>query len=188
MAFNTGVPVHDLLREAIEAEGFGDMKTAARIYQDLIESDPDFAPAYVNLGTIYFHQNRIKEASEFYRMATKVQPNYCLAWYNYANSLEELEQYYDAISAYKMAVKINPRHSDSQYNLALAYDRVNSTRNALRQWQAYIKIDSGQSKSAQYARNAIQRLLAVDPIQIASINENPVRVSSEPRPALKLVG
>ncbi len=52
---------------AVQAEEAGDKQRAIAIYTEILGLDPDFAPAYINLGTIYFHLRRFGRAEELYR-------------------------------------------------------------------------------------------------------------------------
>jgi len=187
MASKSTSTAEKMLYEAVGADEAGNKEKAAEIYLELIESQPDFAPAYVNMGTLYFQQRHYAQAAEYYKRATEVQPNYSLAFFNYANVLEELGYYEESISAYLRSVQIDPKHRDSHYNLALAYQRKSESRKALRHWKAYVTLAGEKNdKWTKAAREEIKKLLALDPIQVAFTNAAPAR-TFDPRPMLSLV-
>lgn len=175
MAIKSSATANQLFYDAVGAEETGERATAAQIYQELIETHPGFAPAYVNMGTICFQQNDYVAAADYYLRATEVQPNYCLAHYNYANALEELGRYDEAISAYLRSIDVNPRHRDSHYNLALAFERKGNHRQSLHHWRAYVSLDSSTSKWAKAARDEIRKLLDLEPLKVMFTNPKPTR-------------
>jgi tetratricopeptide (TPR) repeat protein len=52
----------------------GDKNRAIALYEQILERDPGYAAAYINLGTIYFHLRRYGRAEELYRRATETDP------------------------------------------------------------------------------------------------------------------
>jgi tetratricopeptide (TPR) repeat protein len=187
MEFNYISAAQKMFSEAVYAEESGNKNKAADLYRELIETQPKFVQAYVNMGTLYFHQKDFAKAAEFYRQATEIDPDYSLAFFNYASVLEELGQYEESINAYLRAIQIDPEYHDAHYNLALTYQRKRDSRKALRHWNAYLalagKIDGQWAKTA---RDEIKKLLALDPMKIAFTNVAPAR-TFDPPPTLSLV-
>ncbi len=175
MAMNLSATANQLFYDAVGAEEAGEGARAAQLYQKLIETHPGFAPAYVNMGTIYFRQKDYAVAAGYYRKATEVQPDYCLAHYNYANALEELERYDEAIDAYLRSIEVNPRHRDSHYNLALAFERKGNQRKSLHHWRVYVSLDPSTSKWTKAAREEIRKLLELEPLKVMFTNPKPRR-------------
>ena len=126
-----------------------------------------YAPAYINLGTIYFHLRQFGRAEELYRRATEADPGYVLAFFDLGNVLDELERPDESIAAYRQAVALAPRYADAHYNLALAYERKGQHRPALRHWQAYVRLDN-RGPWADHARGQIRKLLSREKLSIAA--------------------
>ncbi|MGH9561352.1 MAG: tetratricopeptide repeat protein, partial [Terracidiphilus sp.] len=59
---------------AVRAEECGDKTRAVTLYEEILSLDPNYAPAAINLGTIYFHLRQYGRAEEFYRRATVSDP------------------------------------------------------------------------------------------------------------------
>jgi cytochrome c-type biogenesis protein CcmH/NrfG len=57
-----------------------------------MESDPSFAPAWINLGTIHFHLREFASAEQLYRRATQIDPTYVLAFFDLGNVLDEMQR------------------------------------------------------------------------------------------------
>jgi tetratricopeptide (TPR) repeat protein len=164
----TGVAqdVQGLFLAAVQAEESGDKQRAISLYEEMLALDPGYAPAFINLGTLYFHQRQFGKAEELYRRATEADPGYVLAFFDLGNVLDELERPDESIAAYKRSVELSPRYADAHYNLALAFERKGELRAALQHWQAYVRLDKA-GPWAEHARNQIRKLLDREKLSIA---------------------
>jgi tetratricopeptide (TPR) repeat protein len=150
--------IQELFIAAVQAEESGEKQRAITFYEQMLKLDPDYAPGYINLGTIYFHLRQFVRAEELYRIATEKDPGYVLAFFDLGNVLDELERPDESIAAYVRAVELAPRYADAHYNLALAFERKGERRAALRHWRAYLKLDR-TGPWAEHARGQIRKLL-----------------------------
>jgi tetratricopeptide (TPR) repeat protein len=162
--------VQDLFLAAVQAEEAGEKHSAIEIYEKIMDLDPAFAPAWINLGTIHFHLRQFDQAEALYRQATQIDPGYVLAFFDLGNVLDEMLRLDESIAAYCRAVELAPRYADAHYNLALAYERKCEARPALRHWQAYARLDK-DGPWAEHARERIRKLLGREKLAIASRSE-----------------
>jgi len=158
--------IQGLFLAAVQAEEAGDKQRAISLYEEIITLDPQYAAAFINLGTINFHLRQFARAEELYRRATEADPAYVLAFFDLGNVLDELQRLDESIAAYRRAVALAPRYADAHYNLALAYERTGERRQALRHWQAYVKLDN-TGPWAEHAHGQIRRLLSREKLAIA---------------------
>jgi tetratricopeptide (TPR) repeat protein len=156
----------DLFLAAVQAEENGERQKAIELYEQIIASDPSYAAAFINLGTIFFHLRQYVRAEELYRRATEVDQEYVLAFFDLVNVLDELDRSEESIAAYEQAVRLAPRYGDAHYNLALAFERKGGLRHALRHWQAYVRLDKS-GPWADHARGQIRKLLSREKLAIA---------------------
>jgi tetratricopeptide (TPR) repeat protein len=175
----------DQFLAAVQAEEAGDKQRAIELYGEILKSDPQYAAAYINLGTIYFHMRQYGRAEELYRKATESDPEYVLAFFDLGNVLDELERLDESIAAYKHATVLAPRYADAHYNLALAYERKGERRDALRHWQAYVRLDRS-GPWADHARTQIRKLLGREKLSIAWRTDRFISPSRK-KPGLSLV-
>lgn len=159
--------IQELFVAAVQAEESGEKHRAISLYEEILRIDPDYAPGYINLGTIHFHLKQFARAEELYRTATVKDPGYVLAFFDLGNVLDELERPDESIAAYQRAVELAPRYADAHYNLALAFERKGEKRAALRHWQAYARLDK-RGPWAEHARLQIRKLLETEKLSIAS--------------------
>ena len=158
--------MQDRFLAAVQAEEAGEKQRAIALYEEILELDPKYAAAYINLGTIQFHLRQFGRAEQLYRRATDADPAYVLAFFDLGNVLDELERPDESIAAYRRAVALAPHYADAHYNLALAYERKGECRLALRHWQAYIRLDN-RGPWAEHARSQIRKLLSREKLAIA---------------------
>jgi len=162
----TSRDVQDLFVAAVQAEEAGEKQRAIALYEEMLELDPNYAPGYINLGTLYFHLRQFKKAEELYRKATETDPGYVLAFFDLGNVLDELERHDESIAAYQRSVELSPRYADAHYNLALALERKGELRAAMRHWQAYLGLDKA-GPWADHARAQIRKLLDREKLTVA---------------------
>jgi tetratricopeptide (TPR) repeat protein len=159
--------IQDRFLAAVQAEEAGEKHRAIALYEEILDLDPEYAPASINLGTLHFHLRQFARAEELYRRATVADPDYVLAYFDLGNVLDELERPDESIAAYRQAVALAPRYADAHYNLALAYERKAEPRSALRHWQCYVRLDN-RGPWAEHARGQIRKLLDREKLSIAS--------------------
>ena len=158
--------VQELFVAAVQAEESGEKHRAIALYEEILKVDPDYAPGYINLGTIHFHLKQFVRAEELYRTATQKDSGYVLAFFDLGNVLDELERPDESITAYQRALELAPKYADAHYNLALAFERKGERRAALRHWQAYARLDK-HGPWAEHARGQMRKLIATEKLAIA---------------------
>jgi tetratricopeptide (TPR) repeat protein len=95
-----------------------DPEQAKQVYQSVLDREPAFADARVNLGRLMHESGDIYAALVHYRAALAVRPNDATAAFNAGVALEDLGANADAIAAYRRAIESDPRNPDAHFNLA----------------------------------------------------------------------
>ncbi len=138
---------------------------AIEAYKKVLELDEDYAPAHINLGTLYYNQGEYEQSESHYRQAIECDPRYALAYFDLANVLDETGRLDEAIHCYKMAIQLAPTYADAHYNLALAYEKQKQSRKALAHWKMYVKLDANGAW-AVHARNQIRKILEGEKLKV----------------------
>ena len=138
---------------------------AAEGYLSCIEADPNYSSAYINLGTLRYHQGDFAEAERCYRSALEIEPDYALAYFDLGNVLDETGRLREAIAAYREAVRLAPGYGDAHYNLALAHEKAGERRRAVPHWRQYLRIDRSSAWAA-HARAQLKRALAREGLRV----------------------
>jgi tetratricopeptide (TPR) repeat protein len=157
--------VADLFLLAIRHEDAGELDDAVRIYERILERNPEHAAACINLGTICYNRRQFARAEQLYKRATLADPGYALAFFDLGNALDELKRLPEAVAAYQSAIRLVPTYADAHYNLALAFERTAERRKALRHWTAYLKLDPS-SRWAAHARKQVRSILSRESLSI----------------------
>ncbi len=87
--------------------------------QSSSETDPTFAPAFLNLGVALAHTGRSADAVAHLDTALRLNPAYPEAHFNRGNVLKDLGCPADAEAAYRDAVRLRPDHPGAHNNLGL---------------------------------------------------------------------
>jgi tetratricopeptide (TPR) repeat protein len=80
-----------------------------------------YAPAYYNLGVIYYLLGQHQRAIENYNEAIRIKPDYAAAYYNRGIAYHVLGQYPRAIESYNDTIRLIPYYADAYNNRALVY-------------------------------------------------------------------
>ena len=184
---NSGVPfsptqqalqLQEMFARAVHLEeNVSTLDQAVHAYYEILDIKADHAPAYINLGTIFYNRRDFKAAEQMYRRATEADPSYALAFFDLGNVLDETQHLQEAISAYQTAIKLVPQYADAHYNLALAYERQGERRRALRHWMAYGRLDP-IGPWAAHAKTQARKILAMERLSIVSRSGNRVSAAS----------
>ncbi len=146
-----------LFQQALELEQQGAILEAIDVYKRVVEVDPSFAGALVNLGTIYFGAHDLETAQRYYRQAVEADPDYALAHFNLGNLYDEMGNRTGALSEYQEALRLHPNYADAHYNIALLYQATGQLLRAVSHWKTYLKLDP-TSPWAAIARRELDKL------------------------------
>lgn len=91
---------------------------AQATYRSILEREPAFADAHVNLGRMLHDSGDVYAALVHYRAALSVRPHDATAAFNVGVALEDLGASADAIAAYRQAIETDAHNPDAHYNLA----------------------------------------------------------------------
>jgi tetratricopeptide (TPR) repeat protein len=110
---------------------------AIALYRQILEREPDYADAHVNLGRLLHESNDVYAALVHYRAALSIRPNDPTAAFNTGVALEDLGASMDAIIAYRRAIEQDPCNPDAHYNLARLLEQVGKPDQAVRHLLLY---------------------------------------------------
>ena len=89
--------IQELFVAAVQAEETGEKTARFRSYEEMLRVDPDYAPGYINLGTIHFHLRQFVRAEELYRRRRRKIRDTCwlslisaMCWMNWSGRTNPL--------------------------------------------------------------------------------------------------
>lgn len=119
----TGPRVQELYSQAKTSEAAGDTASAIADYEQIIKIAPRLAPAYNNLGLLYFRQARYEQAVAVLEQGLKAAPKLSSAHALLGIAYFQLNKYEDARPHLEAALRANP--GDDNAALMLAKDLTN---------------------------------------------------------------
>jgi tetratricopeptide (TPR) repeat protein len=177
-----------------------DYEKAEPLFRKLIElnknmSTPDkgsLASAYIGLGGIHFHENRMSQAKEQFEEAYKISPNAPAVLTNLGSVNMFLGDYTAAVRFLEASLAANPRNPDIHNNLSVMYLKLGQFEKALSSAQqaseifpkfgkAYISMGKAYALLGirDKAREAYQKAIDVDPV-IRPLAEDALKELEEP--------
>ena len=97
-----------------------DFERALIYYNKALETDPDSADVYYNIGNIFLKQGKLDEAMKHYTKALELVPDLPEAHLNLGNTFFKQGKLDEAIACYNKAIKLRPNYRDALQNLKVA--------------------------------------------------------------------
>ncbi len=116
---------------------------AGRLYETIIDSQPDFGPAWLNLGLLLRDCGRLKEAARAFKEAERLMPDYPETFNNLGVIMEALGRFKEAESSFLKALSIDGEYFSARYNLACLYHRLERFREAERELKWILEKNPG---------------------------------------------
>ena len=115
---------HSYYISGLYFENIGNTATAIEKFNACIQQNYYYLDAYLEVGWIYFDQQKYTAAKEIFETATAVKPTDARAHYWTAKCLEKLKQSDKAINAYQLALNLDNSLSEASE----AISRINATK------------------------------------------------------------
>jgi len=135
------VNVKALRRKGLKAHQAGDLTTARKFYEEVLQHAPRDADALHLLGMVNAQEGDFEAAVDKIRYALEIDPDNALFHNHFANSLKALGQYDKAMFHYKRALELVPDYAEVHNNLGGLYQKIGDTENALRQYAKALSIN-----------------------------------------------
>jgi tetratricopeptide (TPR) repeat protein len=130
---------------------------AIKLYRRVLQIEPDWVEARVNLAVAHYHLGDLGEAVRVLKDALDWDPTHPVAHFNLGCLLDERGAPDDAMDHFQSAINSMPAHADAHFNLAALYERKGRSDLALEHWRNYLRLEP----SIDGARYARERLAAV---------------------------
>ncbi|WP_420415996.1 tetratricopeptide repeat protein [Pacificispira sp.] len=108
-----------LMRRALRAHGEGKLDEASDLYGRILSIDPEFAPAWINLGVLLRRIGKLNSAVTCLKRGIALKPNDGPAWSNLGNALRAVNRLDDAIAAQRRALDLSSDVARIHYNYGL---------------------------------------------------------------------
>jgi tetratricopeptide (TPR) repeat protein len=127
---------------AIESMKSGDTTQTIGLYNAAITSNPEFTDAYLNLGSIYFAQNKYGDAATNFKKVTELTPNDPIGFSNLGKVLVAQKKNADAIAAFEGALTADAAYGEANKELGKLYYSAKEYDKAITSLENFIKLDT----------------------------------------------
>lgn len=139
--------VQQLYQQAHAAQQAGDNEKAIGFYRELLRKDPSIAPAYNNLGRLYFNLNRFGEAAAVLQKGLALNPDMAPAQVMLGASYLEMKEPDKALGPLNLGVKGLPEDVFARQTLAQALLQLHRKEEAAEQLHELVKLDPKNQRS-----------------------------------------
>lgn len=143
---------------------------AAKVFEQALAFDPDFAEAHYRLGLCYESMNKAdqaeteyKKAVESYKKQTSANPDDAEGHYQFGEVYAALHQFSDAVREYRLAIKSKDDDADIYYDLGTALMRLAQYDEAVKAFSRSLEIDPENFRAEDAlaeAQEGVQRIKA----------------------------
>jgi predicted O-linked N-acetylglucosamine transferase (SPINDLY family) len=110
---------------AISAVSIGERDKSVRLFQRILQIEPDYAEASNNLGNLFKEMKRYEEAEACYRQTLSLKPHFAETHNNLGVLFKELARYEEAEVCYRQALSLKPDHAEVYNNLGITLKALN---------------------------------------------------------------
>jgi tetratricopeptide (TPR) repeat protein len=126
---------------AMEYENIGDFKSALKVLNEAVKSNPNNEAAIYEIAFCYDQIGEYKKSIKCYSDFIDENPYSFTSWYNLGNAYLKLEDYDKAIWAYDYCILINDDFGPVYFNIGNAYLSVDKYTKAVESFHKCIELD-----------------------------------------------
>ena len=138
---STNQSIQLTFKQAVKHHTENNLKEAKKLYEKVIEFDPNHADAHNNLGIIFSILGDLEKAKNCYEETLKINPKNFNAYNNMGNIFKELGDIKNAIFNYEKAIEFNPKHLNAYNNLGLIFYDLGEYIKSIYNFKEAVKID-----------------------------------------------
>jgi protein O-GlcNAc transferase len=135
------------LEEAVQAERFGQIVEADRLYARVVKKNPDYFDALQLYGMFKYRQGDYRTASDLLKRATTIHPRSVPALNNFGIVLCHLKRPADALKAFERALSLDAGDANALNNRGNALMDLKRADAALASFDAAIKLQPNFSNA-----------------------------------------
>jgi predicted O-linked N-acetylglucosamine transferase (SPINDLY family) len=151
-----------LLQNAWRLHQAGDLAEAARLYQDILRTNPRHLGALQLLGFLHFQREEFEEAEKIMARALKIEPKAVDALYNRGCALQALERHKEALQCFDKALDLKRDYAPAHLNRGNSLFRLGRHREALACYDRAIAINPAYAEALLNRANALLELKRAD--------------------------
>lgn len=119
------------LQQAVIAHKGGDLATAANLYREILQKQPNNSDALHLLGVVAQQQGDLKLAITLHERAIANAPTVAAYHYHLGLAHQELQQFARAAEAFREAARVQPGYAEAEHSLGLVLMRLGRVEEAI---------------------------------------------------------
>ncbi len=161
-------PSQNLFRHALSLHQSGKLKSAAAIYQKILQLDPKHAGAIHFLGMVHFANGEYQEALRLVQQSLLLCSQKAVYFNNYGAILNTCRRFLDARNAFERAVILRSDYLDAWSNLATVQQRLHESDNRVKSsWMQVLRLCPDHKEAlSQLVRMNIHDYLYIDAMRL----------------------
>lgn len=132
------------------------IKCFQEVSDNILCSDPE--TSLTNLGWVYFHQERYKQAKSYFKKALDIKPDFLVALHGVASIYIKMGHYSQALRFLHYNLIQNPEAAILHSDLAKTYEALKKYRQAKKSWELVVKLAPSTSPLSREAKERILQL------------------------------
>lgn len=129
------------LNRAISLVEKGRLDEAIEQFLRIIEKNPNYGPAYSNLGAAYYQKGQLDKAIETFKKAIELNLNDKAAHINLGNAYTDAGKYDEAIAEHKKVIELAPNDAEAFMNLGVAFSQKGDIEEGINQFKRAISLN-----------------------------------------------
>lgn len=139
----------ELMMEAEKHLERGEYEEARRIYEQIVNNEPNNAKAYNKLGVIAAYEKNNEEAEAYFKKALELDPKLSSAASNLGNIFFEKEELEKARECYEKAIDLDPDNPIPYNNLAVIYKKQKEIDKFVKFYKKSVELSNKQLRNPQ---------------------------------------
>ncbi|MBB70774.1 MAG: UDP-N-acetylglucosamine-peptide N-acetylglucosaminyltransferase [Legionellales bacterium] len=124
--------VQQMLEQAVSAHNSQDMAAAEKLYQQILDQEPQHGDSLHNLGLLHIQQNNVNKGIEYLEKCVKAVDNNSLYWQSLGTAYRNQQQNDKAKDALEKAIKLDDRNHLAMSNLVMLLDTMGQQKDAIK--------------------------------------------------------
>ena len=145
----------------------GNYTSAMANYNRAIESNVNYAKAWMNRGNVYLDQNENQKALADYDKGIELDPDNAVVWSNRGTVYARLNQMDQSILDYNHALELNPNYADAIANRGFVYYSMGDFDSAVTDLNRYFQFRPNDHSRINLKALALQQLGRYDEAKLA---------------------
>ena len=137
---NDRITTANLFHEGLLDNDLGEFQSAIPKLERVLQTEPNSAVAYEQLGTAWTRLKNYEKALPILRKAIELEPKSGLTQYQFGLALFETGDWKESAVHFEQAVKFNPRWVDAHFSLAAVYARTDRVPGAIQEFGKTIEL------------------------------------------------